>query len=225
VTSEHRGSGADTAQVSGRLTPEERAARDRRSQRVSHALRNPTHVTNEHAMFDALRDAMWNRPTIGAIRRGQQTSDQSEAFDWGEVQRRADVEHAAEIEAIENPSRSQERPEKRPSFSVVTGDELLARTRNREHAYGWQVLVDECRRVVDTPPGNRNNTLASASFKVGRGAVGPGFLERDECYSNLLGAALDSGLPEREARAVIRSGLYAGAQKPRPLRPFDERPA
>jgi hypothetical protein len=122
-----------------------------------------------------------------------------------------------------------QRRETRHSFSVVSGPQRFAHTgkrgANRERAYGIAVLDAECWRVARTPAGNRNNTLASAAFKVGRGAVGPGYLERGEAFSNLLGAALTSGLPERESRPVIRTGLSAGAQKPRPLRPVDERPA
>jgi hypothetical protein len=197
-----------------RLTPSERAARDRRSQRALQALEHPTRVTNADAMSDALKDAFGDRPTVGAIRRGEQVSPIGDTFDWGEVRRH-----------------SQQRPVKRRRFSVVSADALTGRTgnrkrrsptgratsntKNRDRAYGIAVLDAECQRVAGTPTGNRNNTLASASFKVGRGAVGPGYLEHDEAFSNLLGAALDCGLSEREARPVIRSGLRAGARKPR----------
>jgi hypothetical protein len=163
-------------------------------------------------MRDALVDAFGDRPTIGALR-GKRVLTAVSPFDWDAVKRRVDEEHAAEIERVLNPSRSQQRPRNRLAFSVVTGDELLARTRNR--TYGVAVLDAECWRVARTPAGNRNNTLASAAFKVGRGAVGPGYLDHDEAFANLLGAALDCGLSEREARPVIRSGIRAGARHPR----------
>jgi hypothetical protein len=207
---------SENAQVSGRLTPEERAARDRRSQRVSHALRNPTHVTNDTAMRDALVDALGDRPTIGGLRRGVRF-DVKPPFDWSEVRRRVDAAHKADISSVVG--HSQQRPERRPSFSVVSGPQRLVRTgsaENRERAYGIAVLDAECWRVARTPPGNRNNVLASAAFKVGQ-RVGADLLEHDTAYSNLLGAALSSGLSERESRPVIRSGLRAGAQKPRQI--------
>jgi hypothetical protein len=204
-------------QVPDRLTPDERAARDRRAQRLAHALRNPTRVTNPDAMADAIRDAFPDRPTVGAIRRGDEVLTAVDTFDWHEVRRRVDAQHAADIAAVAG--HSQQRREKRPPFSSVSGAQLPARTgnrntKNRDRAYGIAALDGECWRVARTAPGNRNNTLASASFKVGR-VVGAGLLNHDEAYSNLLGAALDCGLSEREARPVIRSGLRAGARKPR----------
>jgi hypothetical protein len=186
-------------QVSDRLTPEERAARQRRSQRLAYALRHPTHVTNPDAMRDAIRDAMWNRPTIGALR-GKKVGHALPTFDWDALKRRVD----------------QERQETRRSFSLKRRSATsVTRLKPPNRAYGVAVLDAECWRVAQTPAGNRNNTLASAAFKVGRGAVGPGYLGHDEAFANLLGAALDSGLPEREARPVIRSGLRAGARHPR----------
>jgi hypothetical protein len=62
--------------------------------------------------------------------------------------------------------------------------------------------------------GDRNNRLNRAAFCLGMLVAGgelPDQLVEDE----LLAAALDAGLPEREARASIRSGLRAGAREPR----------
>jgi hypothetical protein len=211
------------------LTPKERAARDRQSQRARHALRNPTHITNPDAMADALKDAFGGRLTIGGIRRGERFSNALESFDWDAVRRRVDAQHADAIDRIENPTRSQQHSETRRSFSVLENGQQPGRTRSRteksDRAYGIAVLDAECWRVAETPPGNRNNVLASAAFKVGSGAVGPGFVDHNEAYSNLLGAALACGLPEREARAVIRKSLPAGARRPRPMRLVNETPA
>ncbi len=76
--------------------------------------------------------------------------------------------------------------------------------------YAEVALDGECQRVTDTPAGNRNNVLASASFKVGQLLC-----EDDDAYERLLDAALTAGLSEREARPTIRSGLRAGCAKPR----------
>jgi hypothetical protein len=45
--------------------------------------------------------------------------------------------------------------------------------------------------------------------------VAGGELDEALVEDELLAAALDSGLPEREATASIRSGLHAGFREPR----------
>jgi hypothetical protein len=209
------------------LTPEERRSRERQSQRLGYALRHAPHVVNANAMRDALVDAFGDRPMIDSIRRGahptrfgtRDHAHQSESFDWGAMRRRVDAQHAADVQRALNPADSQQPRETRRSFSVVDGGDPPARTGNRtpkaDRAYGITVLDRECQRVADTPPGDRNNTLASGSFKVGRRAVGPGYIDYAEASSNLLGAALDAGLTEHEARTTIRSGLRAGARNPK----------
>src|SRR5713226_7595278 len=48
----------DTNWLDDRLTPEERATRERQRHRAYRALQEPTHVTNAHAMFDLYSDAL-----------------------------------------------------------------------------------------------------------------------------------------------------------------------
>jgi hypothetical protein len=189
------------------LSPSERAARELRSQRTALALRHPTRITNPNAMREALADAFAGRPTIGALRRGLHEISEVDPFDWEAVRGRAGAEHASEVQRVLSPRRS----------SVVPGGRQRGRARSRStkpRSYGLAALDSECWRVADTPPGNRNNVLASSAFKIGQ-IVGAGLLDHAEPAANLLGAALDAGLPESEARGVIRSGLRKGARRPR----------
>ena len=200
------------------LTLEERRSGERQSQRLSYALRHAPHVVNEHAMSDALADAFGDRPTVGAIRRGEKVRNALHTFDWDAVRRSVDAEHAADVQRVINPTDSQQHRETRRSFSKVSGGtnsgRLGNRTKNNDRAYGIAVLDSECWRVARTPKGNRHNTLVSAAFKVGR-RVGAGLVDHDEAFSNLLGAALDCGMAERRARPAIRSALRAGARHPK----------
>jgi hypothetical protein len=158
-------------------------------------------------------------------RRFEELRDLAHAYDWQPKVRpaRLSAEERAELNRMFT-SRLQRRSRGTPASPPVVSELVTAHHGNRERSYGRAALYDECRRCATTPAGNRNNTVASAAFKCGQ-LVGAGLLERNEAYSNLLGAALDSGLPEVEARSVIRTGLSAGAQRPRPLRPVNERPA
>jgi hypothetical protein len=145
-------------------------------------------------------------------RRYEETAELCRAYAWKPKVRVPAGSPFISAEMYDKLTRSQQAPVKRRSFSVLPGQGARRHTRN----YGIAALDAECWRVAKTPPGDRNNTLASAAFKVGR-VVGAGVLDEHEAFSNLLGAALDCGLTEREARPVIRSGLTAGARKPRAL--------
>ena len=150
------------------LTPEERAARERQSQRLSYALRHAPHVVNPNAMRDALCDTLGDRPTIGAIRRDRQASTPgSTGFDWGDVRRRVDAQHAADIQRVINPPSPVDVATPKPIGLAGTGN----RTAESDRAYGIVVLDAECWRVARTPKGNRRNTLVSAAFKVADGSA------------------------------------------------------
>jgi Bifunctional DNA primase/polymerase, N-terminal len=81
-------------------------------------------------------------------------------------------------------------------------------------AYAEAALRGECEEVRRAAVGTRNHTLNLAAFKMG-GLVGAGLLDLDRVASQLLSAALACGLPDREARATIASGLKAGISEPR----------
>jgi hypothetical protein len=66
--------------------------------------------------------------------------------------------------------------------------------------------------------GERNDTLNRAAFSLGT-LVGAGELFRDVVETELLSAAVMTGLSEREAMATISSGVNAGMDHPREIKP------
>ena len=81
-------------------------------------------------------------------------------------------------------------------------------------SYGLAALRAELADVRHAAIGDRNNRVNRAAFCLGMLVAG-GELDEHLVEDELLGAALDVGLPDREARASIRSGLRAGAREPR----------
>jgi hypothetical protein len=80
--------------------------------------------------------------------------------------------------------------------------------------YGLAALREESARVAASCEGTRNDTLNRAAFSLGQLVAG-GCLSDAEVAAALAGAARESGLPEREATRTIRSGMTAGARRPR----------
>lgn len=87
--------------------------------------------------------------------------------------------------------------------------------RGRYGSYGRTALEGELQRIRRTPPGShaRNTTLNLCAWRIGQ-LVGAGILELDRVTDALLEAALSTGLPERESRRTIASGLTAGMTNP-----------
>jgi hypothetical protein len=81
-------------------------------------------------------------------------------------------------------------------------------------AYAMAALRDETRRVADAQPGTRNTTLNRAAFSLGQ-LVAAGLLPPLAVVTSLASAAGHAGLPADEALRTIRSGMAAGARKPR----------
>ena len=84
----------------------------------------------------------------------------------------------------------------------------------RGTAYATAALRDETRTVAAARPGTRNDTLNRAAFSLGQ-LVAAGLLPPLAVASALADAAERAGLPADEARRTIRSGLAAGARRPR----------
>lgn len=82
--------------------------------------------------------------------------------------------------------------------------------------YAAAALSNEVRNVQCAPPGTRNDTLNVAAFSLGQ-LVGNGLLDQSLVEFQLLEAALQTGLSQREIIATIRSGLRAGIAHPRVL--------
>jgi hypothetical protein len=81
-------------------------------------------------------------------------------------------------------------------------------------AYALAALREETRRVADARPGTRNDTLNRAAFSLGQ-LVAARLLPPLPVMTALADAAACAGLPDDEARRTIRSGMAAGARKPR----------
>ncbi len=77
------------------------------------------------------------------------------------------------------------------------------------------LLESYAARVARAPEGTRHNTLLAYGLAA-FGLVGHG-LRPEEAEAALLEAALASGLPEREAREVLRWAREVGEAKPLPL--------
>jgi len=90
---------------------------------------------------------------------------------------------------------------------------VLDRAQGR--AYALAAFREETRRVAQARVGTRNDTLNRAAFSLGQ-LVAAGLIPPLPVMTGLAGAAAAAGLPEDEARRTIRSGMAAGARKPRP---------
>ena len=80
--------------------------------------------------------------------------------------------------------------------------------------YGAAALRGEVRNVQRAPVGQRNHTLNTAAFNVGR-LVPAGILNEREVWDALTSAALSVGLTETETQITIASGINAGKLQPR----------
>ena len=90
---------------------------------------------------------------------------------------------------------------------------VLDRAQGR--AYAVAAFREETRRVAEARVGTRNDTLNRAAFSLGQ-LVAAGLIPPLPVMTGLAGAAARAGLPADEARRTIRSGMAAGARKPRP---------
>jgi Bifunctional DNA primase/polymerase, N-terminal len=87
--------------------------------------------------------------------------------------------------------------------------------RAQGQAYALAAFREETRRVAEARVGTRNHTLNRAAFSLGQ-LVAAGLIPPLPVMTGLADAAVRAGLPADEARRTIRSGMAAGARKPRP---------
>ena len=81
-------------------------------------------------------------------------------------------------------------------------------------AYAMAALRAETERVAAARPGTRNVTLNRAAFSLGQ-LVAAGLIPPLPVITSLIDAARYAGLPQDEAIRTVRSGMEAGARKPR----------
>ncbi len=77
----------------------------------------------------------------------------------------------------------------------------------------FQVLMRAVHEIETAPSGGSNDTLNKQSYRIGRWC-GAGVLSPSEARESLLVAARARGIPFREARDTIRSGLRGGMRNP-----------
>ena len=101
--------------------------------------------------------------------------------------------------------------------SVHAGPTSIADIRHQSN-YATAALRAEVEHVLKAEPGSRNHTLNAAAYSLGQ-LVGAGMLPDEMTAAALARAARAAGLEDREIRATVRSGLTAGARRPRAVRP------
>ncbi|MEV4568519.1 bifunctional DNA primase/polymerase [Nonomuraea sp. NPDC049419] len=104
------------------------------------------------------------------------------------------------------------RPE--PGVQPVRVSDVVAALGDRSTGYALTALQNELQHVLDAQEGTRNHTLNTAAYALGR-LVATGLLPHHLTEDALHTAAQAIGLSPREAAATIRSGLTAGARRPR----------
>ena len=97
---------------------------------------------------------------------------------------------------------------------AVPAQRLSVTDRAQGRAYAMAALRAETERVAAARPGTRNVTLNSAAFSLGQ-LVAAGLIPPIPVITALIDAARYAGLPEDEAIRTVRSGMAAGARKPR----------
>ncbi len=80
-------------------------------------------------------------------------------------------------------------------------------------AHSRNALMRAFRAVSSASSGDANNTLNRAAYRLGSWC-GAGYISQDEAEETLEAAALMRGIPVREARDTIRSGLTSGRKRP-----------
>jgi Bifunctional DNA primase/polymerase, N-terminal len=97
---------------------------------------------------------------------------------------------------------------------AVPAPRLPATDSAQGRAYAMAALRTETERVASARPGTRNVTLNRAAFSLGQ-LVAAGLIPPIPVITSLIDAARHAGLPEGEAVRTVRSGMEAGARKPR----------
>lgn len=97
---------------------------------------------------------------------------------------------------------------------AVPAPRLPLTDRAQGRAYAMAALRAETELVAAARPGTRNVTLNRAAFSLGQ-LVAAGLIPPIPVITSLIDAARYAGLSEDEAVRTVRSGMEAGARKPR----------
>jgi len=97
---------------------------------------------------------------------------------------------------------------------AVPAPRLPLTDRAQDRAYAMAALRTETELVAAARPGTRNVTLNRAAFSLGQ-LVAAGLIPPIPVITALIDAARYAGLPEDDAVRTVRSGMEAGARKPR----------
>lgn len=78
--------------------------------------------------------------------------------------------------------------------------------------YALAALASECNRIASAPEGQRNQALARGAYRMGR-------IDQDHeaALEQLIEAARQAGLPEKEARSTATRCMDAGRKNPRAM--------
>ena len=105
-----------------------------------------------------------------------------------------------------------------PGMSVAPDGPTSITDIRHQSNYATAALRAEVEHVLQAEPGSRNHTLNAAAYSLGQ-LVGAGVLPDEMTAAALARAARAAGLEDREIRNTVRSGLTAGARRPRAVRP------
>jgi hypothetical protein len=87
---------------------------------------------------------------------------------------------------------------------------------NDVQAYGAAAVRREACGVANAPPGQRNDRLNRAAFRMGQ-LVAAGVVAEGLVTTALVAAGLAAGPGEDKIRSTVRRGLHAGMRHPRRL--------
>lgn len=118
------------------------------------------------------------------------------------------------ITVVESAFRAIAIPQKKTKGTQPDQDNQELKKVVKFDAWALKAQDQEVSKVRSTPEGQRNAQLNRSAFALGQ-IVGSGLLDAEEVTGELTRAGLVSGLDEKEIAATIKSGLDAGAKKPR----------
>ena len=101
-----------------------------------------------------------------------------------------------------------------PEPTLGTRPVKLSKVERNVSSWASSAFDAEIRAVRSATAGTRNMTLNRSAFALGQ-IVGAGLLDQGAVERTLVDSALGVGLTEREAAMTVRSGLRAGARRPR----------